>query len=83
MMRHRLVRQLSLICQSNWHWRLVVIYMIAEADRSSKELNIYIDDKRDSSGSVMNSVSINNDSDQFVCGIPYGKYLKGAVELIY
>jgi len=56
--------------------------VIAEADRSAKELNIYIDGKRDSSGPGIGKASINNDSDLFVCGTPNGKYLKGTVDFM-
>ncbi|HUV64306.1 MAG TPA: LamG-like jellyroll fold domain-containing protein, partial [Sedimentisphaerales bacterium] len=64
------------INDGKWH------HVIAEADRSAKELTIYIDGKRDSSGSGIGSASINNDSDLFVCGTSNGKYLKGTVEFI-
>ena len=64
------------INDGKWH------HVIAEADRSAKELTIYVDGKRDSSGFGIGNASINNDSDLFVCGTPNGKYLKGAVEFL-
>ena len=64
------------INDGKWH------HVIAEADRSAKELNIYIDGKRDSSGLGIGNASINNDDDLFVCGTPNGKYLKGTVEFM-
>ena len=56
--------------------------MIAEADRSAKELTIYIDGIKDSTGPGIGSVSIDNDSDLFVCGTPNGRCLKGTVEFM-
>jgi hypothetical protein len=64
------------INDGKWH------HVIAEADRSAKELTIYIDGAKDSSGPGIGSVSINNDSDLFVCGTPNGRCLKGTVEFI-
>jgi hypothetical protein len=64
------------INDGKWH------HVIAEADRSAKELTIYVDGKRDSSGHGIGSASINNDSDLFVCGTPNGNCLKGTVEFM-
>ena len=64
------------INDGKWH------HVIAEADRSAKELTIYIDGKKDSSGPGIGSASINNDSDLFVCGTPNDKFLKGTVEFM-
>jgi len=64
------------INDGKWH------HVIAEADRSAKELTIYIDGERDSSGAGIGGVSINNESDLFVCGTPNGKYLKGTIEFL-
>jgi hypothetical protein len=70
------LRSRKRIHDGKWH------HVIAEADRSAKELTIYIDGKRDSSGPGIGSVSISNDSDLFVCGTSKGMYLKGTVEFM-
>jgi hypothetical protein len=70
------LRSRKKINDGKWH------HVIAEANRSAKELTIYVDGKRDSSGSGIGNASINNDSDLFVCGTPNGKCLKGTVEFI-
>ena len=66
----------KMINDGKWH------HVIAEADRSAKELTIYIDGQKDSSGPGIGDESINNDSDLFVCGIPNGKCLRGTVEFM-
>jgi VCBS repeat-containing protein len=66
----------KIINDGKWH------HVIAQADRSAKELTIYVDGERDSSGSGIGSASINNDSDLFVFGTPNGKHLKGTVEFV-
>ena len=64
------------INDGKWH------HVIAEADRSAKAFTIYIDGKRDASGPGIGNVSIDNDSDLYVCGTPHGKYLKGTLEFM-
>jgi VCBS repeat-containing protein len=64
------------INDGQWH------HVIAEADRSAKELTIYVDGKKDSSGPGIGNISVNNDSHLFVCGTPNGKYLKGTIEFM-
>ena len=59
-----------------WH------HVIAEADRTAKELAIYVDGQRDSSGPGIGNASLCNDSDLFVCGTPSGKCFKGTVEFL-
>jgi hypothetical protein len=46
------------------------------------QLNTYIDGKRDSSKSGMKRVSVNGNSEPFVCETAYGKYLKGMIRFI-
>ena len=64
------------INDGKWH------HVIAEANRSAKELTVYIDGAKDSLGPGIGSVSINNDGDLFICGTPNGKCLKGTVEFM-
>ena len=64
------------INDGEWH------HVITEADRSAKELTMYIDGNRDSSGPGIGNASISNDGDLFVCGTPNGGYFKGTVEFI-
>jgi VCBS repeat-containing protein len=70
------VKSRKKINDGKWH------HVIAEADRSAKELTIYIDGVKDSSGPGIGSASINNDGDLFVCGTPNGRCLKGTVEFM-
>ena len=64
------------INNGKWH------HVIAEADRSTETLTIYIDGKTDASGIGIGNSSIDNDSDLFVCGTPNGQNLKGTVEFV-
>jgi hypothetical protein len=64
------------INDGKWH------HVIAQADRSAKELTLYLDGKRDSSGTGIGNLSIHNASDLFVCGTPDGQHFKGTVDFI-
>ncbi len=60
-----------------WH------HVIAEADRDSKTLTIYIDGKKDTSGTGVGSkVSLANDGDLYVGGTPGGRYFAGTFEFL-
>jgi len=59
-----------------WH------HVIAQADRSAKDLTFYIDGKREASGPGIGNASIHNESDLFVCGTPNGNCFKGTVDFM-
>ena len=64
------------INDGRWH------HVIAEADRSSGQLTLYVNGKKCAVGPGLGSVSIDNDSDLFVCGTPEGQCLRGAMEFL-
>ena len=64
------------INDGKWH------HVIAEADRSTQTLTLYIDGQKDGSGAGIGNASLDNDSDLFVCGTPDGQYLEGAMEFL-
>ncbi|UCD50793.1 MAG: hypothetical protein JSW27_25125 [Phycisphaerales bacterium] len=64
------------INDGKWH------HIIAEADRAARKLTIYLDGRRDTSGTGIGAASIANDSDLFVCGTPHGRCLKGTVDFL-
>jgi hypothetical protein len=60
-----------------WH------HVIAEADRATNTLTLYIDGKKDRSGaSIKNGASLENSSDLFVGGTPSGRYFKGTFDFL-
>ncbi|HBC88542.1 MAG TPA: hypothetical protein DCZ94_16465 [Lentisphaeria bacterium] len=61
----------------NWH------HVIAEADRKSGKLNIYVDGKSNASGNGPDyKVSLENSGDLFVGGSPSGRCLNGSLEFL-
>jgi hypothetical protein len=62
---------------SRWH------HVIAEADRKSATLTIYIDGARDTSGAgIDDAVSLANEADLCVGGTPQGGDLDGAIDFL-
>ena len=60
-----------------WH------HVIAEVDRASNVMTIYIDGKKDASGACIgNNASIDNPGDLYVGGTPSGRCFKGALEFM-
>ncbi len=60
-------------------WR----HAIAEADRKTRKLTIYIDGQEDASApGVDSSVSLANDGDLHVGGTPDGRYLDGTIDFL-
>jgi hypothetical protein len=67
----------SKVNDGHWHHALV------EADRQAKTLTIYVDGRKDASGSgVDGTVSLANDGDIFVGGTPDGRYLDGTLDFL-
>ena len=60
----------------SWH------HVIAETDRATNVMTIYIDGKKDKSGTGIGNASIENSSDLYVGGTPSGRYLKGKFEFL-
>lgn len=60
-----------------WH------HLIAEADRASERLTLYIDGKKDNSNrAISNGISLDNNADLFVGGTPSGRYFKGTLDFM-
>ncbi len=59
-----------------WH------HVIAQADRAAQTLTIYVDGRQDAAGPGLGEVSIDNDSDLFVCGTPDGRCFKGTMDFL-
>lgn len=60
-----------------WH------HVLAEADRQARSLTIYVDGRRDATGSgVGPDVSLANDADLYVAGTPDGRCLAGTFEFL-
>ena len=60
-------------------WRHVIV----EADRKAGTLTIYVDGRKDASGrGVDGSVSLANDGDVHVGGVPDGRYLDGTFDFL-
>ncbi len=67
----------SLINDGQWH------HVLAEADRKTKTLTIYIDGKQDARGPGLGAdASLANDADLYVAGTPQGHNLEGAIEFL-
>jgi hypothetical protein len=65
------------INDGNWH------HVVAEADRANNTLTLYIDGRKDRSGtSIKNSASLENANDLFVGGTPSGRYFKGTLDFL-
>ena len=65
------LRSVGRVNDGKWH------HVIAQADRAAKTLTIYLDGREDACGAGIGAVSIDNDSDLFVCGTPDGRCFKG------
>ncbi len=63
---------------SNGQWR----HLIAEADRATGTLTLYIDGKQDATGRGIGAVSLANEADLFVGGTPTGDHLDGVLEFM-
>ena len=62
---------------AQWH------HVIAEVDRKSRTLIIYLDGRKDASGEGLDaSVSLANDGDVHVGGTPDGRYFDGALDFL-
>lgn len=60
-----------------WH------HLIAEADRSAKVLTLYINGRKDNSGSgISQDLSLENKGDLYVGGTPSGRCLNGTLEFM-
>ncbi|MCJ8331167.1 MAG: LamG domain-containing protein, partial [Lentisphaeria bacterium] len=59
-----------------WH------HIIAEADRKTKKLTLYIDGKKDKSGKGIGGDSIANSGDLYIGGSPKGRCINGTVEFV-
>lgn len=67
----------SAINDGQWH------HVIAEADRRAKTFTIYIDGKRDATGTGIGpDVSLANEADLYVGGAPNGHFLNGAIDFL-
>jgi hypothetical protein len=62
------------INDGNWH------HVIAESDRNTKTITIYIDGTQDSTGKGIGFVSLHNTADLFVGGSKNGDFLPGTIE---
>lgn len=71
--RVELVSQARLV-DGQWH------HLIAEADRVTRTLSLYVDGKLDGSGPGVGKVSLANEGDLFVGGLPEGEHMNGALE---
>lgn len=62
---------------AQWH------HVIAEADRKSATMTIYLDGKRDAAGAgIGTEVSLANQADLYVGGAPNGHYFRGSLEFL-
>lgn len=67
----------SKVNDAQWH------HVIAEVDRKSRTLIIYLDGRKDASGEGLDaSVSLANDGDVHVGGTPDGRYFDGALDFL-
>ncbi len=67
----------SAINDGKWH------HVIAEADRESNTLTIYVDGKKDRSGIIADEIlSLDNESDLYVGGTPSGKNFNGTFDFL-
>lgn len=58
-------------------------HVVAEADRATKTLALYVDGKKDKSASVLsNNGSLENENDLYVGGTPSGRYFKGTLDFL-
>ena len=64
------------ISDDKWH------HVIAEVDRESNEISIYLDGKLNVRGKGIGKASLANNSDFFVGGSPSGRYLNGTLEFL-
>jgi hypothetical protein len=64
------------ITDGQWH------HLLAECDRPSQTLRIYVDGRLDNSGPGLGKISLANEGDLFVGGSPDGKFLSGAIEFL-
>jgi hypothetical protein len=61
----------------NWH------HAIAEANRQSRRLTLYVDGRQDASSiGIDNSVSLANEGDLDVGGTPEGRFLEGTLDFL-
>jgi hypothetical protein len=66
----------ALLADGRWH------HLIAESDRPSRTLTMYVDGKLDRSGAGLGPVSLANAGDLCVGGSPEGDHLRGAIEFL-
>ena len=66
----------SRLADGRWH------HLIAEADRESRTLTLYVDGTRDATGKGLGHVSLTNAGDLYVGGTPEGKHLNGSLEFL-
>jgi hypothetical protein len=72
-----LVESLNKVNDGRWH------HAIVEADRRAKTLTVYVDGRKDATGSGVDStVSLANDGDVCVGGTPEGRHLDGALDFL-
>lgn len=71
------VASLARVNDGQWH------HAVAEADRGTKTLTVYIDGRRDSTADGLDgSVSLANDGDVYVGGTPEGRHLDGTLDFL-
>lgn len=70
------IKSMARINDGRWH------HVIAEADRSSKTLTLYVNGKKDNSGAAIENGYLENNSDLFVGGTPQGRYFKGTMDFM-
>jgi hypothetical protein len=64
------------LADGRWH------HLVAEADRQSRTLALYVDGKPDATGPGIGAESLANEGDLFVGGRPDGGHLRGALEFM-
>lgn len=64
------------VTDKQWH------HVLAECDRDSKTMRLYVDGKLDASGAGPGDVSLKNDANLYVGGSPDGQHLKGQMEFL-
>jgi hypothetical protein len=73
--RAELISQARLT-DGQWH------HLVAEADRETRTLTLYVDGKSDSSGPGIGKASLANPGDLYVGGRPEGEHLNGQLEFM-
>ncbi len=71
-----LVQTTAKVNDGDWH------HVIAEADRTAKQLRLYVDGRCDAEADGVGPVSLANQADLFVGGHPNGGYLAGTIEFM-